>query len=61
MSVIDLDEVGATPLRDAAGGWSVNFGIYLPNITFNKGYRLKVRVIHELDQFIGVSNPGTSG
>jgi 1,4-alpha-glucan branching enzyme len=52
MSVIDLDEVGAMPERDAAGNWSVRFGIYLPNITFPKGYRLKVRVIHELDQFI---------
>jgi 1,4-alpha-glucan branching enzyme len=50
--VIDLNRVGATPQRDAAGSWSVSFGIYLPNITFNKGYRLKVRVIHELDQFI---------
>jgi hypothetical protein len=30
----------------------VRFGIYLPNITFDQGYRLKVRVIHELDQFI---------
>jgi 1,4-alpha-glucan branching enzyme len=30
----------------------VRFGIYLPNVTFDKGYRLKVRVIHERDQFI---------
>jgi Alpha amylase, catalytic domain len=50
--VIDLDEVGAIPERDPAGNWSVRFGIYLPNITFDQGYRLKVRVIHELDQFI---------
>jgi hypothetical protein len=35
--VIDLDEVGAIPERDAAGNWSVRFGIYLPNITFDKG------------------------
>ena len=50
--MIDLDEVGAIPERDPAGNWSVRFGIYLPNITFDQGYRLKVRVIHELDQFI---------
>jgi 1,4-alpha-glucan branching enzyme len=52
MSLIDLDEVGATPERDPAGNWSVRFGIYLPNITFDKGYRLKVRVLHELDQLV---------
>jgi 1,4-alpha-glucan branching enzyme len=50
--MINLDEVGAHPKRDASGNWSVKFGIYLPGITFNKGYRLKVRLIHELDQFI---------
>jgi hypothetical protein len=26
-------------------------GIYLPGITFDKGYRLKLRIIHEADQF----------
>ena len=50
--MIDLEEVGAIPERDPAGNWSVRFGIYLPNVTFDKGYRLKVRVIHERDQFI---------
>lgn len=30
----------------------MRFGIYLPGITFNKGYAVKVRVIHEQDQFI---------
>jgi 1,4-alpha-glucan branching enzyme len=50
--LIDLEEVGAIPERDPAGNWSVRFGIYLPNVTFDKGYRLKVRVIHERDQFI---------
>lgn len=50
--MIDLHQVGAHPARDAGGDWSVRFGIYLPGITFNKGYRLKVRVIHEADQFI---------
>jgi 1,4-alpha-glucan branching enzyme len=50
--MINLSEVGALPSKDAAGNWTVNFGIYLPGITFNKGYRLKVRIIHEIDQFI---------
>jgi hypothetical protein len=30
----------------------VYFGIYLPGITFDKGYRVQVRVIHERDQFV---------
>ncbi|MDB5815026.1 MAG: hypothetical protein JWN23_2143 [Rhodocyclales bacterium] len=50
--MINLDEVGALPERDASSAWHVRFGIYLPGITFNKGYALKVRVIHEADQFI---------
>jgi 1,4-alpha-glucan branching enzyme len=50
--MINLAEVGAHPRQDAGGNWLVTFGIYLPGITFNKGYRLKVRIIHELDQFI---------
>jgi len=50
--MINLNEVGAKPQRDAAGNWRVQFGIYLPGITFNKGYALKVRIIHEEDQFI---------
>src|SRR5437868_3967075 len=50
--MINLNEVGATPQQDAAGNWRVKFGLYLPGITFNQGYTLKVRVIHEEDQFI---------
>src|SRR6476660_4903750 len=50
--MISLNEVGAAPQQDTGGNWQVRFGIYLPNITFNKGYALKVRVIHEDDQFI---------
>lgn len=50
--MIDMSEVGATPTEDAAGNWTVHFGIYLPGITFNKGYSVAVRVIHELDQFV---------
>ncbi len=50
--MIELNKVGATPQRDAAGNWHVHFGIYLPGITFNKGYSLKVRIIHEQDQFM---------
>lgn len=50
--MINLNEVGATPQHDAAGNWQVKFGVYLPGITFNKGYAVKVRIIHEDDQFI---------
>jgi 1,4-alpha-glucan branching enzyme len=50
--MIDLAEVGPRVSRDAAGNWRVKFGVYLPGITFNKGYALNVRVIHEQDQFI---------
>src|SRR5215208_7435965 len=49
---IDLAEVGALPSQDAAGNWRVRFGIYLPGITSNNGYRVQVRVIHERDQFV---------
>ena len=50
--MINLDEVGAHPFQDGAGNWQVKLGVYLPNITFNKGYRLRVRIIHEDDQFM---------
>jgi 1,4-alpha-glucan branching enzyme len=42
--LIHLDEVGASPATDAAGHRVVHFGIYLPGITFDKGYRVQVRV-----------------
>jgi 1,4-alpha-glucan branching enzyme len=50
--MINLNEVGAAPQPATGGSWQVRFGIYLPNITFNNGYAVKVRVIHEEDQFI---------
>src|SRR5215212_10610269 len=50
--MINLNEVGAAPGRDAAGNWQVRFGVYLPGITFNKGYAVKVRIIHDEDQFV---------
>ncbi|MCE7064973.1 alpha-amylase family glycosyl hydrolase [Dyadobacter sp. CY326] len=50
--MINLNEVGARASQDAGGNWQINFGIYLPGITFNKGYRLKLRIIHEFDQFV---------
>ena len=54
--MISLDDVGAHP-RLAAGQWSVRFGLYLPGLTYNKGYRLKVRIIHEADQFVRGIDP----
>lgn len=50
--MIDLDVVGAHVWQDPGGRWQVRFGIYLPGITYNKGYRVKVRAIHERDQFV---------
>ena len=50
--VIDLAEVGAAPSKDPAGNRRVRFGIYLPGMTFDKGDRVQVRVIHERDQFV---------
>ena len=55
--MISLDEVGAHPQEDSSGGSSVAFGVYLPGLTFDKGYRLKVRVIHEADQFVRGIDP----
>lgn len=50
--MIDLNTVGAQAEQTAANQWRIRFGLYLPGITPQKGYRLVVRVIHELDQFI---------
>jgi 1,4-alpha-glucan branching enzyme len=50
--MIDLAAVGAHSFQDDNQRWQVRIGIYLPGITFNKGYRVKVRIIHERDQFI---------
>src|SRR5215469_10302339 len=46
---IDLTKVGAHPRPE--GGFATYFGIYLPNITYAKGYQVLVRIIHEKDQF----------
>ena len=55
--MIKLHEVGANVSRDAQGDWQARFGIYLPGITFAKGYRLKVRIIHRRDQFVAGLEP----
>jgi 1,4-alpha-glucan branching enzyme len=49
---LDLADVGAAPVKNAAGHWLVHFGIYLPGITYQDGYGVRVRVIHERDQFV---------
>jgi 1,4-alpha-glucan branching enzyme len=46
---IDRKKVGAH--IDERGGFTTSFGIYLPNITYAKGYQVLVRIIHEKDQF----------
>ena len=50
--MIDLGDLGARARRAAQGTWEASFGILLPGITFSKGSRLKVRVIHALDQYV---------
>jgi len=50
--MIDFAQLGARPRQLAGGAWEVAFAILLPAITFPKGYRLKVRVIHERDQYV---------
>lgn len=55
--MISLNDVGAHQPGPVAGPWSVKFGLYLPGLTFDRGYRLKVRVIHEADQFIRGIDP----
>jgi 1,4-alpha-glucan branching enzyme len=54
---IDMTEVGAVTSVDAAGHLRARFGIYLPGITVDKGYRVQVRVIHERDQFVRGMEP----
>jgi len=56
--MVSLAEVGAHPTRHPDGRWQVRFGVYLPGLTFPKSYRVKVRVIHERDQFTRGIEPG---
>ncbi len=47
--MIDLSNVGAN--FDSANNKILKLGIYLPNITENKGYKLYADIIHSQDQF----------
>ena len=49
--MIDLNEVGAFSSAPSETGVQVRFGIYLPGIHPEEGYRLRVRVIHRSDRF----------
>ena len=49
--MINLAEVGASVSTDADGHSIVRFGLYLPGIVPNEGYRVRVRVIHRDDRF----------
>lgn len=49
--MIDLSQVGARPARQPDGSWQVHFGIYLPGLAYPR-YRVRLRVIHERDQFV---------
>lgn len=55
--MIVLDEVGAHVQAAADGTSTARFGVYLPGLTFDKGYRVTVKVIHELDQFVRAVPP----
>ena len=49
--LIDLNQVGAFSSVDAAGVFSVRFGIYLPGVQASNGFDVVVRIIHQLDRF----------
>ncbi|MCK5337017.1 MAG: hypothetical protein KAQ67_12690 [Gammaproteobacteria bacterium] len=55
--MIDLNEVGIQVSLKSGNQWQLRAGIYLPNITPQKGYQLKLRVIHEIDQFVRAIEP----
>ena len=55
--MINLNEVGVQLSLNAGGQWQLYAGIYLPNITAQKSYQLKLRVIHEKDQFVRAIEP----
>jgi maltooligosyltrehalose trehalohydrolase len=49
--MIDLNEVGAFASVPTADGVKVRFGIYLPGIEQEAGYKVNVRIIHKDDRF----------
>jgi hypothetical protein len=55
--VINLTEVGGSFELSAVGSRHLRFGIYLPGITFEKGYGVEVRVIHAADQLVRGIDP----
>lgn len=54
---INLQEVGAFASSDANGLFSLRFGIYLPGVKASDGFRLVVRIIHQLDRFDPLVSP----
>ncbi|BAZ32901.1 hypothetical protein NIES4074_54080 [Cylindrospermum sp. NIES-4074] len=52
MKLLPLDKLGA---REANG--IVDFGVFLPWVSKNDGNRLWVKVIHEKDQFLQITQP----
>lgn len=48
---IDLNEVEAFSSSDAAGMFSIRFGVYLPGVRNADGFDVLVRIIHQNDRF----------
>ena len=48
---LNLQEVGAFVSLDAAGQFSVRFGVYLPGVQQTGGFDLTVKIIHNDDRF----------
>jgi len=48
MKLLPLDKLGAREI----GSGQINFGVYLPWVSAKDGNRLKVKIIHEKDQFL---------
>lgn len=55
--MIDLDDVRVRPTKQADGLWHVYFGVYLPDITPEKGYTVHVRLVHEADELRRTEEP----
>lgn len=48
MKLLPLDKLGAREISDGV----INFGLFLPWVSANNGNQLKVKIIHEQDQFL---------
>jgi 1,4-alpha-glucan branching enzyme len=55
--MIDRTQVGGSFQVNADGSRRLRFGIYLPGVTYDKGYGVEVRVVHAADQLVRGIDP----